>query len=128
MTALYAGLNALILTALALAVVRQRYRAGVGLGDGGEPGLRKAVRAHGNAAENIPQILLLLLLLESLAAPPLLLHGLGICLTLGRLLHPLGLARSESRSLPRALGMGLTWIALLGGGLACLFYAFRALA
>ncbi|HCO65571.1 MAG TPA: hypothetical protein DIT60_12395, partial [Alcanivorax sp.] len=63
-TALYAALAALIILALAANVVRLRLRHGVSLGDGGRGELNRAIRAHGNAVEYTPVILILMALLE----------------------------------------------------------------
>ena len=49
--ALYAGLNLLILLALAFLVTRQRLKARVNFGDGTHPALPRAIRAQGNAVE-----------------------------------------------------------------------------
>jgi uncharacterized membrane protein YecN with MAPEG domain len=44
-----------------------------------------------------------------------LVHGLGIALTLGQLLHAWELTRSSSLSFGRTAGISLTWLALLVG-------------
>ena len=60
---LWSGLLGLLYLVLAGWVVRHRYRAKVGIGDGGDPALARAVRVHGNFAEYVPLTLVLLLLL-----------------------------------------------------------------
>jgi len=107
-TALYAGLNALILLVLAIRVARQRGIAKVGIGTGGDAVLERASRIHGNAVENIPIVLILLGLAEACGSGVVLLHGMGIALTLGRLLHAWGLTRSPNESFGRATGIVLT--------------------
>lgn len=109
----YAGLNALIAMALALNVVRMRQKTKTNLGTGGRPDMEQAVRAHGNFIEYVPLILLLLLLLALGGVPPLWLHGLGIALTLGRLLHGWGLLSDPGESLGRAAGITLTWLTMI---------------
>jgi len=86
-TAIYAGLNGIILLVLAIRVARQRGIAKVGLGAGGDAALERAIRIHGNAVESIPIVLILLGLAEACGSKSLLLHGIGIALTLGRLFH-----------------------------------------
>lgn len=122
--ALYAALNATIILILALLVSRARRSAQVGIGDGGHPGLLRATRAHGNAVEYVPLVLVLLLTLASLKAPIILIHVIGGLLTFGRILHAIGLSRSSAVSIGRAAGILLTWTALLIAIIACLFYAF----
>jgi uncharacterized membrane protein YecN with MAPEG domain len=121
-TALYAGLNALILLVLAMRVARQRGISKVGLGTGGDAVLERASRIHGNAAENIPIVLILLGLAEAGGSSPFLLHGIGIALTLGRLLHVWGLMQSSGASIGRVAGMSLTWIALAVGAIRALIW------
>jgi len=119
-TALYAGINGLILLVLAIRVARQRGISKVGLGTGGDAVLERAARIHGNAAENIPIVLILLGLAEACGSKPYLLHGIGIALTLGRLFHIWGLMQSSGASAGRGAGMFLTWLALAVGAIRAL--------
>ncbi|HYT98291.1 MAG TPA: MAPEG family protein, partial [Casimicrobiaceae bacterium] len=57
--AFYAGLTGLLLVVLALRVSARRMRLKVGLGDGGDELLRRAIRVHANAVEWALPILLL---------------------------------------------------------------------
>lgn len=123
-TAFYAGINGLILLVLAMRVARRRGVSKVGLGTGGDPVLERAVRIHGNAAESIPIVLILLGLAEACGSKPWLLHGIGIALTLGRLLHVWGLTQSSGASPGRVSGMILTWLALAVGAIRALTYGF----
>ena len=118
-TGLYAALIALLVVALAARVVRLRIRLRVGIGDGGQPVLARAIRAHGNLIENAPLMLLLLLLAElSQALSATWLHAAGVVIVVGRLLHAAGLTRSGGTSPGRLIGTVLSWIALLGLALA----------
>lgn len=99
------GLWMLVLTVL---VIRHRRRAGVGLGDGGDPALARAIRVHGNAVENVPFQILLLALLELAGIPAPVLHGLGAAILVSRLLHASGLGRRSGRSPGRFWGMALS--------------------
>jgi uncharacterized membrane protein YecN with MAPEG domain len=118
--ALYAGANILILLALAALAGTARARKKVLLGDGGDPELLRALRAHANAAEYIPAGLagLILLALLEPAAPLWLLHASGASLTLGRIAHGVGFSLGVMNP-GRGLGVLLTWIAylMMGGGL-----------
>jgi uncharacterized membrane protein YecN with MAPEG domain len=118
--AVYAGLNILILLALAFGVVMGRGRAKVMIGDGGDPGLLRAIRAHANATEYIPAFIAGLAIFALLDPAPLwAVHVLGIAFTIARVLHGTGLSKSEGRTVGRFLGTLVTWIAYvaLGGGL-----------
>jgi uncharacterized membrane protein YecN with MAPEG domain len=118
--ALYAGANILILLVLAVLVMMGRRKHKIVLGDGANEVFTRAVRAHANAAEYIPAALvgITLLALFDPATPIWLLHGAGISLTLGRILHAFGL-HTGTLNFGRMMGMVLTWLsyALIGGGL-----------
>ena len=118
--ALYAGVNILILLALAVLVSVGRRTHKIALGDNGDTNFARAVRAHANAAEYVPAGLVGILMLALLepATPLWLLHASGLSLTIGRVLHGVGLHLGVLNA-GRVLGAGLTWLAflLIGGGL-----------
>jgi len=122
--ALYAGLNILLNLVLAYRVSGNRVRAKVMTGTGDDTKLYNASRAHITNVEYAPIGLIGLAVLTMLASSLWLLHAVGILLTLGRLLHAIGVSRTSDSSPPRLLGTLLTWVALLIAGLACLYYAF----
>jgi uncharacterized membrane protein YecN with MAPEG domain len=112
-TALYGALACLLLFVLGVSVSRERGKAGVGLGDGGNADLLRAIRAHANAVEWVLPVLLLMLVAELNRAPLLFLHVCGIALVVGRVLHALGLRRTGGLSHGRFIGTGLTWLTLV---------------
>jgi hypothetical protein len=118
--AVYVGLNILILLILSYLVMAGRRRHKITLGDGDNPDFIRAQRAHANAAEYIPAGLIGIVVLALLepAAPLWLLHGSGISLTAGRILHGIGLHQG-TLNFGRVAGTALTWLAylLIGGGL-----------
>ena len=118
--AVYVGINILILLVLSYLVTAGRRRHKIALGDGDNADFIRAQRAHANAAEYIPAGLVGLVVLALLepAAPLWLLHASGISLTVGRILHGMGLHQS-TLNFGRMAGTGLTWAAymLIGGGL-----------
>jgi uncharacterized protein len=115
--AVYAGINILILVVLAFRVVRARQKHKVTLGDGGNPAVLLAIRAHANAAEYIPAGLAALALLAIMEPVSLLMvQVLGGLLTLGRVLHGIGLSMSSGLTAGRALGIMSTWLSFLGMG------------
>ena len=103
-TAFYAGLLALLMLALAIRVIRLRWKLRVGLGDGGDKAMSRAIRVHGNAAEHVPIALILMLCAELGHASAMLLHGCGIVLVVSRVLHAMGLGRSAGASWGRMAG------------------------
>lgn len=63
-TSFYAAVLALFYVVLAGLVIRQRFKHRVGLGTGKDVELLQAVRMHGNFAEYVPLLLILVALLE----------------------------------------------------------------
>lgn len=118
---LYASFLALLLAWLSVQVITLRRAKKVRLGDGGDPQLLAAVRAHGNATEYIPICLLLLALLEMGGAHAAMLHAGGAAVLGGRLLHANGMLKERLRH--RILGMQITIYTLIALALANLGYA-----
>ena len=115
----YAGLLAILAIFLSMRVVRLRMKTGVGIGDKGEPDLKRSVRVHANFSEYDPLALVLLALLEMVGFDlsnewdkTRYIHGLGITLVAARLLHAIGLSRKPGMSLPRGAGHMLTLLVM----------------
>jgi uncharacterized protein len=115
-TALYAGILALLLVVLSFRVAQRRLRFKIGVGTGDNPELERAVRVHGNFVEYVPFALLLMGLYESVGAPAWAVHAAGITLVVARILHAVGLTTSSGRTPGRFVGTTATWllIAVLG--------------
>jgi len=112
-TALYAGILALIFMALAINVTRHRAKLRVSIGDGGNPEMLRMIRLHGNAAEYIPFAVLLMALYELNGGWHIALHIVGIALIVGRLVQSWGMWGTEVPGLGRRMGQGLTWLSIL---------------
>ena len=110
-SARWVGLHILLILVLSLLVVRLRSKHKVFVGDDGIPELAQAIRAFGNASEYIPPGLAGLIVLDLSGATPLLIHIAGFILLVGRVVHAVGLSNSVGTSIPRALGMTMTWCA-----------------
>lgn len=121
-TALYIGLNALLLLALSINVVRQRVRHRVAHGDGGVTEVQRAIRGQGNAAEYMPVALLIIAATEALGAPGFVVHGLGVLFTLGRLAHAATYALGAHFRFRQA-GTAMTFTTLGLGGLGLVGWA-----
>lgn len=111
-TALYAGLYALLLLGLAARISLLRMRLNVGLGDGGHPPMTRAIRVHGNAVEWMLPMLVLLLVAEINQASPLFLHACGIVFLVARIGHALGLSRGSGKSRGRFGGTTVSWLVI----------------
>lgn len=119
----YVALHMLLLVVLAVRVVLERRRSKVGLGDGGDPGLLRAIRIHGNAAEQALPTVALLFSLAFLGAPAWALHAFGAATFVGRVLHAAGLSKSSGVTVGRQAGMALTWTSVILGALGVLVLA-----
>lgn len=118
-TALYTGLLVALFLLLTIQVFRERTRAQVMVGSGGDRMLERVRRVHANFAEYVPIFLIALGLAESAGTAPLLLHGAGAAMLAGRIMHAIGMSREPDIIPLRAGGMVLTLTALvLGGGAA----------
>ena len=122
---LYAGLLAIWFLVLSVRVMQGR--AGPGkpnLGDGGDPEMTRRIRGHGNFAEYVPLILVLLGILELNGTAAWVLHALGATLLVGRLLHGYALAFTTQNVFGRSVGTLLTVIVLLVAGVLCVLAGF----
>ncbi len=124
-SAIYAGILALLIVWLSLQVIRLRRAKKVILGDGGETDLQHAIRAQGNATEYIPISLILLILLELSGAHVVLVHLGGMALIIGRVLHARGLLTQSLRY--RVLGMQFTFITIVSLASANICYGIYKL-
>ena len=124
-TPLYAGILALLFFVLSIRVIKMR-GTGISLGDGGNPIMLRRIRGHANFAEYVPLILLMMGFLEVSHFPAYLLHGLGVVLVAGRLLHGIALSFTEKFFLGRFLGTVLTFTALNVSAIACLVQAVQS--
>ena len=112
-TGIYVAIATFLVIALAASVSLRRGQVKAGLGSGGDMTLLQRIRAHGNALENLPLALLLLLCLELNQTQPLWLHVFGIVLIVGRVFHAIGLWRSAGASFGLMVGTALTWGVML---------------
>ena len=108
-TPIYAALLALLFVFLSLRTIRLRRRHRVALGDGDNPELRRAMRAHANFAEYVPFALLLVYFVERDGAHLALVHALGLALLAGRLLHAWGVSQPREDFRFRVTGMVLSF-------------------
>ena len=118
---LYAAALAVLFVILSFNVIRTRLQKKVMFGDAGDPVLEGRVRAHGNFAEFVPFILLLLALAELRGAPGGWLQGLCILLVVVRLSHAYALSSPGSPMAFRAVGALGTQAVLLAAAAVLAF-------
>ena len=122
-TALYAGLIALLYLFLSYNVVLARRSQRVSVGDGGDKLVRKRMRNHANCAEYAPIGLILLMLVEMQGMPLWLVHVFGLILLAGRLSHAYGFGSTPQIVPLRKLGMYLTLLMIICTAVANIGYA-----
>ncbi|MGM0586305.1 MAG: MAPEG family protein [Pseudomonadota bacterium] len=125
--ALYAGLMGLLMIVLSVAVVRERLRAGVSIGDGGDARLASAIRAHANFSEYAPLVLLMIALAALAGAPAGAVHALGAGFAIGRVLHAVPFLKPGAPMFFRQAGMVLTYAAAALAALALIGHALGAM-
>lgn len=117
-TAIYAGILALIILALGINVTMHRVKLRISLGDGGNPQMLRMIRLHANAIEYVPLALLLMAIYEINGGWHAALHLIGIALVLARLAQSWNMWSTEIAGPGRIAGQTLTWASL--GALALL--------
>ena len=124
-TPIYAGILAILFFVLSMRVIAGR-RNVASLGDGGDLRLQRRIRGHGNFAEYVPLILVMMGMLELSRYSAYLLHGLGIALVVGRVLHAYALSFTEHFKFGRFWGTTLTFTVLAACGVLCLYQGVQA--
>jgi len=112
--ALYSGILGILLIYLSNNVAGNRKKFQVGIGDGDNKDLAKAIRVHANFTEYVPIALILLAVFEINHGHEMVAHLAGISLVVGRLLHAYGLGKTIKASFGRLAGIALTWLVIIG--------------
>lgn len=115
-TMIYAGLLGVMFFVLSIMVIRLRTATKTGLGHSDDPAspLFRAVRIHGNFAEFVPFILLLMALDEMSGRSQLVMHIFGVALVASRVSHYLGITKSHGKTTGRLVGGMGTFTIMVG--------------
>ena len=122
-SALTAGILMLLQMLLMFTAADQRRRHGPAVGDAVEPGMIRAVRRHGNLAENAAIFIVTVALLELLGGGRLWVEILCAVFIVARLLHALGLSLQNTTNAFRIAGVLGTAVAGFGVGVRLIFVA-----
>ncbi len=106
------ALSALGLLALSIPVSVRRLTTGIKMGAGVDPSLESRIRAQANYVEYVPLFLIALGIAEQSGAAPIAVSTAIALMLVGRLLHAIGML-TQAPMRPRAIGIVLTWAALL---------------
>jgi len=123
-TALVAAPLLLLIAGLGMAISMRRRREGIGPGMAGDAAFVRLQRAHGNAVEHAPLLLLGLLLLELLGAGPSRLIALGVAILVARGAHAAGILLRPRHPL-HFLGGALTYTLEVAMAFFLVFAALR---
>jgi uncharacterized membrane protein YecN with MAPEG domain len=102
------GILIIVQLALMLVVVQNRRRARQSLGDGSDAALLRAVRRHGNFAENAAIFLVALALTEMMGAQRWFVATAAVVFILGRAAHAIGLSMANTVNVWRVGGIFAT--------------------
>ena len=112
-TPIYALTVSIIWLILWLRVTSLRSKIKVSIGDNGDKMLLQRIRQHGNCADWISVVLILMILAEGMGTPAHYLHISGVLLIIGRIVHPFGLKIDNSSHPLRYAGNGTNIFATL---------------
>lgn len=112
-TGLYAVALVVLMIGLSTHVTMLRASTGISIMDGGNTQLAERIRRYGNFSENVPMVVLLILIAELLGTPGTWLHVAGALLVAGRMLHPFGIRHDNAKTIPRILGGVMTTLSAL---------------
>lgn len=120
---LYAGLFLLLFLALKVNVGRVRVGEKVNLGDGGNDKVVRAIRAQGNAVEDVPITLIGLYGVAFSGGAIWFVHLIGSLFILGRVLHAVGISQMKGLEFGRTVGTLISVLSLLATAIACIWLA-----
>ncbi len=112
-SALYAALLGVVFIGFSAYVSSVRAKTGVSTGHEGNVDMVVAMRRHGNMAEYLPVVLLLMLFAELMGTDAKYLHAAGLIMILGRFVHPFGISADGGNFAARIGGQSATYLAML---------------
>ena len=112
-TALSAAALSVLAVMLSLGVVKIRQREKIGVGDGGNDELLRAIRSQANLLEYAPLGLILIACAEGNGFSRIVLGLVALVFIAGRILHPVGLRDAKGGGPMRVLSMQLTLTSML---------------
>ena len=127
-TALYAALMVAVLVCLTTRIGLLRAKTGISILDGGNTHLAVEIRRHGNFAEHVPLLIVLMAIVELNGGNSLFLHVIGVVLVICRIAHPLGLHHDRVQTPLRLIGAVGTSLSTVALGVMALLQAIGVVA
>lgn len=125
--ALYAGLLGFIAIWLFAHVGAIKNKEKVSIGDGGNARVIRAMRGQANFVENVPMILVLLVIAASMGMPAIAIHVIGTIVVIGRFFHALHFTKADAPGWQRGVGAMTTMLALALCSVGLVAYAVLSL-
>lgn len=127
-TALYAALLVAVLVCLTTRIGLLRAKTGISILDGGNKHLAVEMRRHGNFAEHVPLLIVLMAIVELNGGSSVFLHVVGIVLVISRVAHPVGLHHDRVQAPLRLIGAVGTSLSTIALGAMALLQAIGVVA
>jgi len=115
-TLFFIGMLAVLQVPATFFVGIRRVKTKILIADGGDLTLHRRIRAHANFTETVPITLIAMAAADYSGADNVILWAGGTALLVGRVVHYLTIALTDGAGLTRALGMVLTFAAMLTFG------------
>lgn len=128
-TTLYAGIFGLLVVGFSFYITRARRTFNTAIGSGNSDVLARRIAVQRNLVDYTLYGLLLMLLLEAHLVSVYILHGIGILLLVGRLLHAYGILVAEPRNnrfICRIAGMVITFAVLALASIFAIYLSVTA--
>jgi len=110
---IYLVLNLILFLCLTFYIIRFRFGNSISVGDGGSTVLLHRIRAQGNYIENAPLHLIGLISMMQLGTSSLMMHVVGAMFIIGRILHAIGITRTDATNKMRQGGVVLTLLSFM---------------
>lgn len=121
-TGVFAAVLGILLLVLSVQVVKFRVKYKKAMGTTDDRNFEAAVRAHGNLIEYAPLGLIMLGIAELNGVAGGLIYWTGMALVVGRILHAWGMINGHGEEhKARAIGIVLTWLAILAAAILLLW-------
>lgn len=128
-TGVFAAVLGILLLVLSAHVVKFRFKYRKNLGVTDDRDFEVAVRTHANLVEYAPLALIMLAIAELNGVASGLIYWTGMALVVGRILHAWGMINGNGEPhKARALGILLTWLAILAAAIMLLWNVWQVYA
>ncbi|MEX0694049.1 MAG: MAPEG family protein [Rhodospirillales bacterium] len=125
-TPVYLAAAVALYSCMTFAIIAQRRKRQISLGDGRQKDFARIIRGHANFAEYAPLTLLAITMAELGGVPAVVLHASGVMLILGRILHGYWFFYRPEGLKCRVAGMVLTLFALWTASTAAVLVALAS--